>query len=163
MRKNLPPWGSTSQSTPFSCVTEKKPDFAGEYRARLRNHRVRQRKVRMAAILCQVRTLEKDPFSPYHMPMKIMISYPPIPSEKGVPLISQNRQFQWFNRPTFIYPVVPAYAATLLKDRGYDVVWGDGVARQMKTDEFKLFFDRENPDLIAIEAKTPVIKFYWEL
>lgn len=94
--------------------------------------------------------------------MKIMIAYPPIPSEKGVPLISQNRQFQWFNRPTFIYPVVPAYAATLLKDRGYDAVWGDGVAMQMKTDEFKLFFDRENPDMIAIEAKTPVIKFYWE-
>jgi radical SAM superfamily enzyme YgiQ (UPF0313 family) len=91
-----------------------------------------------------------------------MIAYPPIPSEKGVPLISQNRQFQWFNRPTFIYPMVPAYAASLLKDRGFDVVWGDGVAAQMSVDGFKEFFDREAPDVIAIEAKTPVIKPYWK-
>ena len=48
--------------------------------------------------------------------MKVMIAYPPIPSDKGVPLISQNRQFQWFNSPTFIYPVVPAYAATLRQE-----------------------------------------------
>jgi anaerobic magnesium-protoporphyrin IX monomethyl ester cyclase len=94
--------------------------------------------------------------------MKIMIAYPPIPSDKGVPLISQNRQFQWFNRPTFIYPVVPAYAATLLKARGYEVVWGDGVAAMMKVDEFKALYDREAPDLIAIEAKTPVIRAYWK-
>jgi radical SAM superfamily enzyme YgiQ (UPF0313 family) len=91
-----------------------------------------------------------------------MIAYPPIPSDKGVPLISQNRQFQWFNRPTFIYPVVPAYAASLLQARGYDVVWGDGVASLMKVDEFKAFFDKEAPDLIAIEAKTPVIRPYWK-
>jgi anaerobic magnesium-protoporphyrin IX monomethyl ester cyclase len=94
--------------------------------------------------------------------MKIMIAYPPIPSDKGVPLISQNRQFQWFNRPTFIYPVVPAYAASLLQARGYEVVWGDGVASMMKVDEFKLLFDKEAPDLIAIEAKTPVIRAYWK-
>ena len=39
--------------------------------------------------------------------MKIAISHPPLPSEKGVALLSQNRQFQWFNNPTFIYPMVP--------------------------------------------------------
>ena len=51
--------------------------------------------------------------------MKIAIAYPPISSPKGVPLLSQNRQFQWFNRPTFIYPVVPAYAATMAKAAGH--------------------------------------------
>ena len=45
--------------------------------------------------------------------MKVMIGYPPIPSPKGVPLLSQNRQFQWFNRPTYVYPMVPAFAASL--------------------------------------------------
>ena len=44
--------------------------------------------------------------------MKVMIAYPPIPTDKGVPLLSQNRQFQYFNNPTFIYPVIPAWAAT---------------------------------------------------
>ena len=31
--------------------------------------------------------------------MKVMIGYPPIISDKGVPLLSQNRQFQWFMQP----------------------------------------------------------------
>lgn len=94
--------------------------------------------------------------------MKVMISYPPLPSEKGVPLISQNRQYQWFNRPTFIYPVVPAYAATLLKTSGYDVVWADGVAEQMTREAFEALFLKEAPDMIAIEVKTPVVKQYWQ-
>ncbi len=62
--------------------------------------------------------------------MKISISYPPLHSEKGVPLLSQNRQFQYFQSPTYIYPVVPAYAATLLENAGYDVVWDDGIAEE---------------------------------
>jgi len=94
--------------------------------------------------------------------MKVMIAYPPIPSDKGVPLISQNRQFQWFNSPTFIYPVVPAYAATLLQERGHPSVWADGVAESMTPDSFKELVDREAPDMIAIEAKTPVIRPYWK-
>ena len=53
--------------------------------------------------------------------MKISISYPPLASEKGTPLLTQNRQFQWFTNPTYIYPMVPSYAASLLKSKGYDV------------------------------------------
>lgn len=62
--------------------------------------------------------------------MKIALSYPPLESTKGVPLLSQNRQFQWFCEPTYIYPMVPAYAATLLKVHGYDVIWDDGIAEK---------------------------------
>ena len=54
--------------------------------------------------------------------MKIAIAYPPLISDKGAPLLSQNRQFQWFNRPTYIYPVVPASAATLLARAGHTVL-----------------------------------------
>ena len=32
--------------------------------------------------------------------MKVMIGYPPLPADKGIPLLSQNRQFQWFSKPT---------------------------------------------------------------
>src|SRR3989344_5576075 len=53
--------------------------------------------------------------------IKIVVGYPPIESKKGVALLSQNRQFQYFNAPTYIYPMVPAYAATLLKENGDDV------------------------------------------
>ncbi len=47
----------------------------------------------------------------------VAVGYPPIESKKGVPLLSQNRQFQYFNARTYIYPMVPAYAASNLQDR----------------------------------------------
>ena len=47
---------------------------------------------------------------------KVVIGYPPIQTGKGVPLLSQNRQFQYFNAKTYIYPMVPAYAATVAQE-----------------------------------------------
>jgi len=94
---------------------------------------------------------------------KVAIGYPPIESDKGVPLLSQNRQFQYFNSPTFIYPMVPAYTASLAKSRGYDVVWMDGIAERKTLEEWFSQLKEEKPDLIMIEAKTPVVKFYWEI
>lgn len=91
-----------------------------------------------------------------------MIAYPPLPDERGVPLISQNRQFQWFNKPTFIYPCVPAYAATLLRQAGHEVFWEDGVAQQDSVETFDRNFQAIAPDLIAIEVKTPVVKRIWK-
>ena len=68
--------------------------------------------------------------------MRIAISYPPIESEKGVPLLSQNRQFQYFNHPTYIYPMVPAYAASMLHERGYKVFWLDGIAKAWSYEQY---------------------------
>ena len=68
--------------------------------------------------------------------MRIAICYPPLPSEKGVPLLSQNRQFQWFSRPTYIFPVVPATAATMLKKAGHDVLFLDGIAAELTDEAF---------------------------
>ncbi len=95
--------------------------------------------------------------------MKISISYPPLDSEKGIPLLSQNRQFQWFNNPTYIYPMVPAYAATLLKTRGYDVFWDDGIAEGLTYNQWLDRICKEKPDIIVIESKTPVIKRHWKI
>jgi len=47
--------------------------------------------------------------------MKIFIGYPPTKSNNGVALLSQNRQFQWFSNPSYLFPVVLGSAATLLK------------------------------------------------
>lgn len=95
--------------------------------------------------------------------MKISISYPPLESEKGAPLLAQNRQFQWFNDPTYIYPVVPAYAATLLKKNGYEVFWDDAIAEELSYGEWIARLFEEKPDIIAIETKTPVIKRHWKI
>lgn len=95
--------------------------------------------------------------------MKISISYPPLESDKGIPLLGQNRQFQWFSEPTYIYPMVPAYAATLLKENGYDVIWDDAIAEGLTYDQWLNRIEREKPDVIAIETKTPVIKRHWQI
>jgi anaerobic magnesium-protoporphyrin IX monomethyl ester cyclase len=94
--------------------------------------------------------------------MKVMIAYPPLPDERGVPLISQNRQFQWFNKPTYIYPCVPAYAATLLQKEGHEVFWEDGIAQEDTEEAFDRRFTDVGPDIVAIEVKTPVVKRYWK-
>jgi radical SAM superfamily enzyme YgiQ (UPF0313 family) len=95
--------------------------------------------------------------------MKITISYPPLETTKGIPLLAQNRQFQWFNNPTYIYPVVPAYAATLLKENGYEVMWDDGIAENKTYEKWLKDIQRESPNLIALETKTPVVRKHWKI
>ena len=94
--------------------------------------------------------------------MKIAIAYPPLPSEKGVPLLSQNRQFQWFHQPTYIYPVVPAYAATMARDAGHAVTWLDGISAGMNGGEFLAALTEAAPDLVLLETKTPVVRATWD-
>ena len=94
---------------------------------------------------------------------KISISYPPMPDEKGTPCLGQNRQFQWFNNPTYIYPMVPSYAASLLQEHGYKVMWDDAIAEEMTPDEWLERIKEFKPNLIAFESKTPVIKRHWKV
>src|SRR3990170_1401498 len=95
--------------------------------------------------------------------MRISISYPPIPGIKGTPMISQNRQYQVFSAPAFIYPVVPAYAATLLGNAGYEVVWDDGIAEEKTYNQWLSNLEKSNPDVVMIETKTPVVKKHWSI
>ncbi len=94
--------------------------------------------------------------------MKVVISYPPLKG-LGCPLLSQNRQFQWFRNPTYIYPVVPAWAATMLKNAGYEVIWLDGIAEKWTYKRWLDEVKKAKPDLIAFETKTPVIKQHWRI
>lgn len=95
--------------------------------------------------------------------MKIIVSYPALYTKKGCPTLGQNRQFQYFKTPTYIYPIVPAQAATLLKDAGHDVIWNDCIAQGWTSEHFFKFIQKENPDLVAFETKTPVIKQHWKI
>jgi anaerobic magnesium-protoporphyrin IX monomethyl ester cyclase len=95
--------------------------------------------------------------------MRISISYPPINSPKGVPLLGQNRQFQYFHTPTYIYPVVPAYAATMLGNAGYEVIWDDGIAEEKLYGEWLSNLEKNDPDVVMIETKTPVVKRHWSI
>ncbi len=95
--------------------------------------------------------------------MKIIISYPPINTNKGYPTLGQNRQFQFFKEPTYIYPVIPATCATLLKEAGFEVIWNDCIAQNWSYAQFLDFIRIEKPDLIAFETKTPVVKQHWKI
>lgn len=94
--------------------------------------------------------------------MKILVGYPPVISDKGVPLLSQNRQFQWFSRPTYVYPMVPASAATLMKGLGHETYWIDAIAEEMSPECFEKRFAEISPDIFLTETKTPVVKKTWK-
>lgn len=81
----------------------------------------------------------------------------------GWPQISQNRQFQIFAKHSTIYPVLLASAATLLKFKGYDVVWDDAITKQELYKDWIKKIANEMPDIIVIETKTPVIKMHWSI
>jgi radical SAM superfamily enzyme YgiQ (UPF0313 family) len=98
--------------------------------------------------------------------MKIVIGYPPLSFGRKIPQLSQNRQFQWtIGGPLsyFIYPVIPAYAATLLKENGYEVFWLDGLAEKWDFPRWLWELKKAKPDLLAIETKTPVVKHHWQI
>ncbi len=93
--------------------------------------------------------------------MRLAIAYPPLKSDKGVPLLAQNRQFQWFSRPTYIYPVVPAWAATQAQAAGHEVAWLDGIANEWTPEFFDQRLQEFQPQIIMLETKTPVVKRHW--
>ena len=94
--------------------------------------------------------------------MKVAISYPPILNRFGQKaMVSQNRNVQFFQKPTYLLPIVQGQAATWLKQLGHQVLWDDGNS-QLKS--YKRWSDdlvKEKPDVIVFESTTPVMKFYW--
>ncbi len=92
----------------------------------------------------------------------VAVGYPPIKSAKGTPLLSQNRQFQYFNAPTYIYPMVPAYAASNLKDKGYKVYWMDGISEKKEYQGWVDELKKTKADYLMVETKSPIVKKHWK-
>ncbi|MFZ5955034.1 MAG: B12-binding domain-containing radical SAM protein [Nanoarchaeota archaeon] len=95
--------------------------------------------------------------------MKIFVGYPPTESEKGTACLPQNRQFQWFSNPSYLYPVIMGSAATILKVSGYDVRWIDCITEKIGEKDFFELIEKEKPNVFAFETKTPVIKQHWNI
>jgi anaerobic magnesium-protoporphyrin IX monomethyl ester cyclase len=95
--------------------------------------------------------------------MRIAISYPPIINVHGQKaMVSQNRNVQFFKKPTYLLPVIHAQAATSVRDMGHTVLWDDGNAQLKSYDEWLNDLIAWKPDVIVFESTTPVMKFYWE-
>jgi len=95
--------------------------------------------------------------------MKIIIGYPPLESGKGYACLGQNRQFQWVHTPWTAYPMVPASAATLLKEAGFDVYWLDGIWSNQSYQEWEKALLAVDPQMLVLETKTPVVKKHWRI
>ena len=95
--------------------------------------------------------------------MRVLVAYPPIESSKGSPMLTQNRQFQWFHEPSYLYPCVPASTATLLQHRGHDVAWVDCIAERKDWGQFQRLVEDFQPELVLMETKSPVVHRHWEI
>jgi radical SAM superfamily enzyme YgiQ (UPF0313 family) len=78
-------------------------------------------------------------------------------------MLTQNRQFQWFHDPSFLYPCVPASAVTLLEHLGHDVCWMDCHAEGKDWHRFERQLVEFAPDIVAMETKTPVVRQHWAI
>ena len=93
--------------------------------------------------------------------MKVLVGFPPTHSPLGTPLLSQNRQFQYFEKPTFLYPVVLGTAATMAKQAGHEVIWEDAIAQNIGWKAFDGMLAREKVEVFLFETKAPVVKKHW--
>jgi radical SAM superfamily enzyme YgiQ (UPF0313 family) len=59
--------------------------------------------------------------------------------------------------------MIPAYAASLLKESGYNVVWDDAIAEKKAYDEWLKGVEKAQPDVMMVETKTPVVKQHWKI
>lgn len=94
--------------------------------------------------------------------MRVMIAYPPLEG-KGSPMLTQNRQFQWFHNPSYLYPCIPASAATYLESLGHEVCWVDCIAERKDWGRFARLVQEFQPELVAMETKTPVVRQHWAI
>lgn len=93
---------------------------------------------------------------------RIAIGYPPLNDPRGHHQTGQNRQAQVFAHGAYIFPVVMASAATMLKEAGHEVLWADGEAEEQTWDEYRTALLSFRPDVIAFEVKTPSVKRTWQ-
>jgi anaerobic magnesium-protoporphyrin IX monomethyl ester cyclase len=59
--------------------------------------------------------------------------------------------------------VVPASAATLLREEGFDIIWNDAIAEGWTFERYMAYLIQERPDMVVFETKTPVIRKHWKL
>jgi len=94
---------------------------------------------------------------------KIAIIYPPFKKDGDYPLLTQNRQLKFSGSlEVRIFPVLAATMATSFKNKGYEVLWLDGINQRLDMNVFNQKLISFKPDLIIMETKAPVIKMHWQ-
>lgn len=95
--------------------------------------------------------------------MRVAVIYPPIMHDGKYPLLGQNRQFRYSSSNAVrIYPIVPATAATLAREHGFDTLFLDGINTRMTPEGFRKRLLSFKPDAVMLESKTPIIQDHWD-
>src|SRR3990167_9392613 len=89
--------------------------------------------------------------------MRIVLGYPSLDDPRGFVQVGQNRQSKIFSvgEEAAIFPCVMAWAATLLKAQGHEVMWQDGPAEGIDWATQLGPLRAARPDLVCWEVKTP--------
>ena len=89
--------------------------------------------------------------------MKIVLGYPSLEDPRGFIQVGQNRQSKIFSvgEEAAIFPCVMAWAATMLKRAGHEVVWQDGPTEGLSWAHQFRRLQEARPDLVCWEVKTP--------
>src|SRR6185503_10663984 len=94
--------------------------------------------------------------------MRVAVAYPPVTKDGQFPLLSQNRHLKFSHSlEVRIFPLIPAHAATNLKQAGHEVLWLDGINERYSMDEFESRLVSFKPELVLMETKAPVVKAHW--
>lgn len=95
--------------------------------------------------------------------MRIAFCYPPFSKKGRFANLPQNRQFIYTASPEVrIFPVVMATAATWLKNLGHEVLWLDGITKRLSLSSFQQELFSFKPEILILEAKTPVMNQIWK-
>ncbi len=96
--------------------------------------------------------------------MRTIFAVPPILSSKGQAQSTQNRQYQFFKDPTYIFPVIPAtFISMILTAPPHEVLMVDAIAEGLNEVEFAQIIRDMKPDYIVFEANTMVFNRYCEV
>ena len=89
--------------------------------------------------------------------MRIVLGYPSLDDPRGFVQVGQNRQSKIFSvgEEAAIFPCVMAWAATMLKQKGHEVIWQDGPAEGLPWSHQLSQLKDLKPNLVCWEVKTP--------
>ena len=96
--------------------------------------------------------------------LKVAIYYPPTLKNGQYPLLGQNRQFKFTSSKEIrIFPLIISILATMLKKRGNETLFLDGINLRYDFDKCNSILSGFKPDLIIMETKAPLFSVHLEV
>lgn len=93
---------------------------------------------------------------------RVAFVYPPYTKNGKHPHLSQNRQVRFTaSTQVRIYPLIPASLLTLVSKGGHKALLLDAINRRLSREVYERDLVTFDPDVIVLEAKTPIMPKLW--